>query len=137
MRELEKDAGAEQEVGHDANGHGPVPGTGTRLSAWAPVVVWAAVIFALSSIPSLSTGLGTWDLVLRKLAHLVEFAILGALLVRALVREPAAVALGAAYAATDEIHQAFVTGREASPLDWLVDVVGVAAGVLLLARRRP
>jgi VanZ family protein len=115
--------------------HDPVPDTG-RLALWAPVLVWAVVIFTLSSIPSLSTGLGTWDLVLRKLAHLVEFAILGALLFRALRREPAAVALGAAYAATDEIHQAFVTGREGSPFDWLVDVVGVAAGVLLLSRRR-
>ena len=55
-----------------------------RFRAWAPVVLWAAVIFAFSSIPSLATGLGTWDLVLRKLAHLTEYAILGALLVRAL-----------------------------------------------------
>jgi len=107
-----------------------------RLSLWAPVVVWAAVIFALSSIPSLSTGLGTWDLLLRKLAHVVEFAILGALLLRALRREPTAVALGAAYAATDEVHQAFVRGREGSPLDWLIDVVGVVAGVILLSRAR-
>jgi VanZ like family len=97
-----------------------------RLALWAPVVVWAAVIFALSSIPSLSTGLGTWDLLLRKLAHVVEFAILGALLFRALRREPMAVALGAAYAATDEVHQAFVRGREGAPLDWLIDVVGGA-----------
>ena len=49
----------------------------TRLALWAPVVVWAAVIFAFSSVPNLGTGLGVWDLVLRKLAHLVEYAILG------------------------------------------------------------
>ena len=34
----------------------------------------AAIIFAFSSVPSLGTGLGTWDLVLRKLAHLTEYA---------------------------------------------------------------
>ena len=58
------------------------------LTVWLPVVLWAAVIFTFSSIPSLSTGLGTWDTVLRKGAHVTEYAILGALLLRALGREP-------------------------------------------------
>lgn len=106
----------------------------TRVSLWGPVVLWAALIFVLSSIPGLTTGLATWDLVLRKLAHLVEYAVLGALLFRALRREPAAVALGSAYAATDEVHQALVPGREGTGVDWLIDTVGVVAGVLLLAR---
>jgi VanZ family protein len=101
------------------------------------VAVWAAVIFTLSSIPSLDSGLGTWDTVLRKLAHLAEYAVLGALLYRALRREPAAIALGSLYAVTDEVHQAFVSGRQGSPLDWLIDTVGVVAGALLLSRRRP
>jgi VanZ family protein len=108
-----------------------------RLTAWLPVAVWAAVIFTLSSIPSLDSGLGTWDTVLRKLAHLAEYAVLGALLYRALRREPAAIALGSLYAVTDEVHQTFVSGRQGSPLDWLIDTVGVVAGALLLSRRRP
>jgi hypothetical protein len=29
------------------------------------VLVWAGVIYALSSIPALSTGLGAWDTALR------------------------------------------------------------------------
>lgn len=106
----------------------------SRLALWAPVVLWAALIFALSSIPSLSTGLGAWDLVLRKGAHVAEFAVLGALLARALRREPAAVLLGSLYAATDEVHQAFVAGRQASALDWVIDTVGVVAGAALFAR---
>ena len=52
------------------------------------------VIFAFSSVPSLSTGLGTWDLVLRKLAHLTEYAVLGALLARALARPGLAILVG-------------------------------------------
>jgi VanZ family protein len=104
------------------------------LSRWAPVVLWAGVIFALSAIPSLSTGLGTWDLVLRKSSHLAEYAILGTLLVRALRNGPLALLAGSAYAATDEVHQLFVSGRQGSPLDWLIDTIGVAAGVLVLAR---
>ena len=108
----------------------------TRLSLWVPVVVWAAMIFAVSSVPNLNTGLGTWDLVLRKLAHLVEYAILGALLFRALGRAPAAVVVGSASAVTDELHHAFVPGRAGSPLDWLIDTLGVVAGVVLLSRAR-
>ncbi|HET9325083.1 MAG TPA: VanZ family protein [Gaiellaceae bacterium] len=103
---------------------------------WGPVVAWAAVIFVLSSIPGLGTGLGTWDLVLRKLAHATEFAILAALLVRA-VRDPRwAVAIGVAYAITDEIHQSFVSGRHGAPLDVVIDSAGVAVGAFLASRYR-
>lgn len=105
-----------------------------RLNLWLPVLLWAALIFTFSAIPSLGTGLGTWDVVLRKLAHVAEYAVLGGLLFRALRREPLAILLGSAYAVTDEIHQAFVSGRQGSPVDWLIDTVGVAAGVLLYAR---
>lgn len=105
-----------------------------RVALWAPVVAWAAVIFAVSSIPSLSTGLGTWDLVLRKLAHVAEYAVLGALILRALPSLRWAITLGSLYAATDEAHQAFVPGRTGSPLDWALDTVGVAAGALAFAR---
>jgi hypothetical protein len=101
------------------------------LSAWLPVVAWAGLIFTLSSIPDLGTGLGGWDLVLRKVAHAGEYAVLGLLLLRALARPWAAFLLGVAYAVTDEIHQAFVPGRAGSPLDVAIDAAGVAAGVLV------
>jgi VanZ family protein len=106
------------------------------LTVWLPVLIWAAFIFTLSSIPSLSTGLGTWDTILRKGAHLTEYAVLGGLLYRALGREPLALAAGIAYAATDELHQYFVRGRHASPVDVGIDAVGVAVGMLLWLRLR-
>jgi VanZ family protein len=106
------------------------------LTVWLPVLIWAAVIFTLSSIPSLSTGLGTWDTLLRKAAHLAEYAVLGGLLYRALGREPFALAVGIAYAATDELHQYFVRGRHASPVDVAIDALGVAVGMLLWLRLR-
>jgi VanZ family protein len=106
------------------------------LTVWLPVVAWAAVIFAFSSIPSLSSGLGTWDTILRKGAHVTEYAILGGLLYRALPREALALAVGIAYAATDELHQYFVRGRHASPVDVAIDAVGVAFGMLLWLRLR-
>ena len=104
------------------------------LSAWLPVVVWAALIFTLSSIPDLGTGLGGWDLALRKIAHAAEYAVLGALLLRAVGRELPAAALGIAYAVTDEVHQAFVPGRHGAVMDVLIDAVGVLLGVYVLGR---
>jgi VanZ family protein len=106
------------------------------LSAWLPVVAWAGLIFALSSIPDLGTGLGGWDLVLRKLAHTADYAGLGLLLQRALDNAWASFLLGAAYAVTDEIHQAFVPGRLGSPVDVAIDAAGVAVGVVLALRLR-
>jgi VanZ family protein len=113
----------------------------SRLRLWLPVVAWAAVIFAFSAVPSLGTGLGTWDMILRKIAHATEYAILGALLARAVQgRLVLALGLGVAYAITDEVHQTLVPGRAGRPLDVLIDTVGVALGVLawrqLRARRQ-
>ena len=108
--------------------------TASRVSAWLPVVLWAGLIFALSSIPSLGTGLGTWDLVLRKLAHATEYAVLGLLLVRALGRELPAVLIGIAYAVTDEMHQHFVAGRHAAVYDVAIDAAGVVLGVYVVRR---
>jgi len=106
----------------------------TRFNPWLPVLLWAGLIFALSSIPDLGTGLGVWDLVLRKLAHTAEYAILSALIFRAARSAGAAVLLASAYAVTDEFHQTFVRGRHGSPVDWLIDTAGVVVGVALAAR---
>src|SRR6188472_3712626 len=94
------------------------------LALWGPVVIWAALIFALSAVPSLGTGLGGWDTVLRKCAHVTEYAI------RALGRELPAFLIGFAYAITDELHQEFVRGRHASPFDVSMDAAGLALGLL-------
>jgi VanZ family protein len=104
------------------------------LRLWLPVALWAGLIFALSSVPDLGTGLGGWDLVLRKIAHAAEYAVLGALLQRALSRPGLAFTLGTLYAISDEVHQSFVAGRQGSPLDVALDAAGVAVGVALWHR---
>ena len=112
--------------------------SGPFVRRWLPVLAWAAVIFAFSSVPDLGTGLGGWDLVLRKIAHAGEFAVLGALLARAIGRPWLAAALGVVYAVSDEVHQTFVPGRAGSPVDVAIDTVGVVCGVLVwqhVARR--
>lgn len=100
------------------------------------MLAWAGLIFVLSSIPDLGSGLGGWDLGLRKLAHAAEYAVLGFLLLRAAGRVDLALGLGTAYAVSDELHQHFVSGRQGAPLDVAIDAVGVAVGVYVGIRWR-
>jgi VanZ family protein len=102
------------------------------VSRWLPVLVWAGVIFAFSSIPSLNSGLGTWDYVLRKGAHMTEYAILAVLLVRATGSYVWALVFSVSYAATDELHQTFVRGRHGSPIDVAIDAAGALIGLAIL-----
>ena len=104
------------------------------LRLWLPVLGWALLIFTLSSIPSLGTDLGVWDTLLRKLAHAAEYAVLGALVLRAVRRAGLSFALAAAYAVSDEVHQSFVRGRNGSPLDLAIDALGIAIGIVLWQR---
>ncbi len=103
---------------------------------WLPVILWAAVIFALSSIPSLNSGLGSWDFVLRKLAHAAEYALLAALLLRALARPWLAFLLALAYAISDELHQHFVRGRAGTPRDVAIDAAGALIGLAVFSHAR-
>ncbi len=98
------------------------------------MVAWAALIFGLSSVSAFGTDLGFWEFVLPKTVHLVEFAVLGFLLVWATKREGASFLLGVAYAASDEVHQHFVPGRHGSTMDVAIDAVGVAIGIYLARR---
>jgi VanZ family protein len=110
-------------------------GAGRRvLGLWLPVVAWALVIFAFSSVPHLGTDLGVWDTILRKLAHTLEYAVLGALLIRAVRRPWLAFVLAVLYAASDEFHQTFVPGRHGSPVDVAIDAVGIALGIVVWQR---
>ncbi len=106
---------------------------------WSLVIVWAAVIWILSSIPDLNSGLKQ-DFLLRKIAHMLEFALLVVLLYRALPkpkhqnwqRFALASLLALGYAAIDEIHQGYVPGRQPSVRDVAIDAIGIIFGVLAL-----
>ena len=114
-----------------------------RLDPWAPPLVLMAVIFALSAQPDLSTGLGVWDLIARKIVHMSEYGLLCFLWWRALrtVASPRtalalAFCVALAYAGTDELHQRFVQGRHGTPVDVGIDAVGMTVASLLVVRRR-
>ena len=101
------------------------------LSRFAPPLALMGLIFFLSAQPDLDSGLGDWDVVLRKLAHMTEYGVLALLWWRALrTRSPLPAALIAvAYAVTDEFHQTLVAGRHGAPLDVLIDAAGVNLAV--------
>jgi VanZ family protein len=108
------------------------------LSRFAPPLVLMAVIFFFSAQPDLGTGLGAWDTILRKAAHMAEYGLLWFLWYRALeVESPLPAALiTIAYAATDEFHQSFVEGRHGTPVDVLIDAAGIAIAIAIHSRRR-
>jgi VanZ family protein len=114
----------------------------SRLDPWVPPIALMALIFALSAQPDLNSGLGTIDLIGRKLVHATEYGLLCFLWWRALrtVATPRAaivLALGIAigYAGTDEFHQRFVHGRHAATLDIVIDAIGAGIAAVLLVRR--
>jgi VanZ family protein len=132
---------------------------------WLPVLVWMILIFSASAdagssqrssrlirpillwlFPSMPDDVVFGIvLVVRKCAHLGEYAILAILLWRA-IRQPVkgdprpwswreawwSVLIVAFYAATDEMHQRFVPNREATVRDVLIDTTGGLFGVLFL-----
>jgi VanZ family protein len=116
---------------------GSIIGAMRFVSRFAPPLLLMGLIFFLSAQPDLSTGLGTWDLILRKLAHMAEYGLLWLLWWRALgygnPALPAAIAIG--YSITDELHQTTVEGRHGTPVDVLIDSTGVALAYLAVRAR--
>lgn len=111
----------------------------STAARYLPPLLLMGVIFLLSAQPSLNSGLGSWDTVLRKIAHMVEYGALWWLWWRALGRRSPlpAVLIALGYAASDELHQSFVDGRVGSPVDWAIDAAGVGvAGLIEVVRSR-
>jgi VanZ family protein len=132
---------------------------------WLPVIIWMFVIFSASGdrksadrssriiaplvrwiYPDISAEtLDVIVLLVRKCAHLAEYAVLALLFWRA-VRKPVkndprpwswppagmAILFVALYAASDEWHQSFVPSREGRISDVLIDTIGAVGGMVLL-----
>lgn len=131
-----------------------------KIMAWLLCAAWMGVIYLMSAAPgdvsggqsgmivdlllgaiarlfgaeaAASVSAETLGFLVRKGAHMTEYAILFLLYRRALglsgARRPGVTALMlcACYAATDEWHQGFVAGRNPSPADVCIDTLGAAA----------
>ncbi len=111
-----------------------IPAVGRAISLWAPPLVIMAAIFGLSHQPVLIQPPGS-----DKLVHLVAYAILAFAWGRTLGGSawPRRMAfLGAAlvavtYGVSDEWHQGFVMGRDASVGDVVADTIRAWLGAAL------
>jgi VanZ family protein len=105
--------------------------------SWIAPFAWAALIWFLSSIQIRVPGGGRASVdFLTNLAHAGVFGILALLAVPLAPRRDGWVDLDRgvlwmlaaptlAYAVLDEVHQAFVAGRHATPFDVLTDATGI------------
>jgi len=141
-----------------------------KINSWIWVMAWMSVIFFFSTdffsgsqtsriigpflkwfAPDISAeSIATVQLAFRKIAHLVEYAILSILSCRALAKQDKlrvlqlaalgqAVLIAVLYAAFDEWHQSWTDERFGSPLDVAIDSVGAIVGAVLfswLSRRK-
>ena len=135
-----------------------------KINPWVWVAAWMGVIFFFSTdlfsgaqtsrligpflkwfVPEISAeSIATVQLVVRKIAHLAEYAILSIPSCRALAQRAApsplplaalgqAVLIAVAYAALDEWHQSWTDERFGSPLDVAIDSVGATVGAAFFA----
>src|SRR3989338_2678892 len=90
------------------------------LKPWIPAFLWMVLIFALSSIPG--EDIPQVDILyIDKFTHLIEFTILGILLVRAFLNSHPhilvikmiilSILIASLYGIIDELHQHFIPGR--------------------------
>lgn len=136
---------------------------------WMPAILWMALIFVGSTdvlsaehtsrflVPFLRwldpqiswAAVNEIQIVIRKLGHVTEYAILAILLWRGLRGGTewslrlsilfAVVLLGCViFAASDEFHQAFVASRSSSVYDVMIDICGalIGLGICVAVRRR-
>jgi len=131
------------------------------IRAWWPALLWASIIFALSTdsfsadhtskviIPILHWLFPSFSVhqihvihhFIRKTAHFTEYFVFCVLVFRGVRGDRtgwrwtwalAALSIAAGYSALDEIHQAFVLSRTASAWDSLLDSSGAFAASVVL-----
>ena len=116
-----------------------------KLKVWLPFIIYAAFIFAVSSLPGGRVDFTriVWD----KALHLIEYTPLGMCAAYGLYNSRLfkslfglwilAASLCFAYGLSDEFHQSLVPGREASIWDAMADFLGgmIGAGIYCIFRK--
>ena len=102
--------------------------------SWVMLIAWCSLIFFLSSLPTIETPFTIWwDVLAKKTAHFIEYAVLCLLTYRALYRTNHQYALAISiifsivFAISDEFHQGFIPGRHPALYDIMIDSIGTLA----------
>lgn len=107
-----------------------------------PLIIYWLIIFTLTTVPTEAPQLFDFQ---DKVEHFIAYFVLGSLLTLALhfqKKNPSitkrtfliALILIFIYGAIDEIHQYFIPGRDCDFFDWLADILGGSAGVVIISR---
>jgi VanZ family protein len=109
-----------------------------------PPLAVMILIFILSGQPGDGEDKALWEVLLRKLAHVTEYALLTLATWRAArglrphwppsAHLALAAAVSLLYAGTDEWHQTFIEDRNGTPVDVLIDSIGIAIGCAVAER---
>ena len=100
------------------------------------LLIYMVVILGLSSLPGDNIP-KSWLLSFDKLIHLIEYFILGLLLMKSMKSISTkmlmiVIPFGIFFGIVDEYLQSFISGRFSSGLDVLADTIGVVIGSLLV-----
>lgn len=122
----------------------------TVFQLWGRVIFWCFLIVIFSSQPNYTgeglnfeTWLGTSKFITRKIAHILEYGLLGIFTKRALektfLNHPhlhfiLSFFFTILFSISDEWHQSFVYGRGGTVFDVMVDSCGSFLGLFLLER---
>ncbi len=115
-----------------------------NIRRWLPLIAWIVMIFALSSIPGLSSDDVKLPTGFDKLIHFIEYAVFALLYYRGLsyggVRVRWSIVLiviasGIAVAALDEMYQSYIPRRDSSLYDLVMDSAGIVTGTLAAVLR--
>ncbi len=114
------------------------------IKYWLPVILWSLLIFTFSSMHTVkTTDFYFGDFLIKKTAHLFEYAVLAVLLYRAMLnsnveKEKAfifAILIAGLYGLSDEFHQSFTPGREPRIRDVFIDTIGATVGTTIWKRK--
>jgi VanZ family protein len=110
------------------------------LYLWGPVLAHMGLIFVASSRSDTSA---VPSVISDKVVHFAVYALLGALILRAVARGRrsgvtwsavvVSIVIATLYGISDEWHQSFVPNRTADAMDVVADLIGASAGAISTA----
>ena len=106
-----------------------------KIIRFIPSILWMGFIFYLSSRQTIGIGGNSywWRFLILKSFHIIEYAILAILLFYAINQYYYSLFISIIYSLSDEFHQMFTVGRNATLRDVLFDLSGIFLGLLIIS----